>query len=252
MIVVFNAGQTELKLWNGLMNRSFTKYAFIAIFMSQCLYHSAKAGFVLVTTRAGLNETGQFNLANLGPAGTILPTSNNLTANTGEVATVSQNPSAAPARVDQSAPVYGWEGNFLPGTALIKTNYGGPVTFDFGSTQLSSFGLQIQPDIYGRFTAYISVLNASNVEIARFSQGGVSSLNADGTALFVGIAATDSASNFSKIRVGIQTGGNLFNFAYNSPAFASVPEPGTVILAGISAGLLILVKKRRSRKAITG
>lgn len=232
------------------MNRRYAVWAVLAIFVSQCFYHQAQAGFVLVTTRAGLNETGQFNLANLGPAGTLLPISNTLTASTGEVATMSQN-AGTPARVNQSAPIYGWDGNFLPGAALVATQYGGPVTFDFGSTKLNSFGLQIQPDIYGRFTAYISVLNASNVEIARFQPGGVSSLNADGSALFIGVAATDSASYFSKVRVGIVQGGNTLNFAYNSPAFASVPEPGTVILASLSVSLLVMIKRRRKRTSVS-
>lgn len=235
---------------NGLMIRNQAVLAILAVLALHCLNLSTEAGFVLVTSRAGLNQTGQFNLANLGPAGTTLPLSNSLTANTGEVATMSQN-AGSPARVDQSAATNGWAGNFLPGEALIKTQYGGPVTFDFGTTRLNSFGYQIQPDIYGRFTAYISVLDANNVEIARFTSPGISSQTADGSALFIGVAATDSASAFSKIRVGMQVGGNLFNFAYNSPSFAVVPEPGSMIFAGISLGVLVLVKKSRHRKNVS-
>ena len=228
---------------NGLMSGKHRTLIF-GLFWIALFSTTAKAGFVLVTSRTSLNATGQFNLANLGPAGTDLPISTQLTANTGEVATISQA-AGSPSRVDQSAATFGWSGNFLPGQALIWTRYGGPTTFDFGTTKLSSFGYQIQPDVYTRFTAYISVLDANNIEIARFTRDGGSNANADGSALFIGIAATDSASYFSKIRFGIQTGGNTLNFAYNSPSFAAVPEPGTVVLGVISAFALIYVKKRR-------
>jgi hypothetical protein len=236
---------------NGLMNRK-NQILMFGLLIVGLACSTTKAGFVLVTTRTDLNATGQLNLATLGPAGTTLPTSTNITANTGEVVTITQA-SGSPQRVDQSAPVFGWNGNFLPGEALIWTIYGGPVTYNFGANKVSSFGYQIQPDVYaGRFTAFISVLDDNNNEIARFTRDGASSGTPNGSALFIGVAATDSSSYFSRIRFGIQTGGNPLNFAYNSPSFAIVPEPGTVVLGVISACALVIVKKRRgvARKSV--
>lgn len=235
------------------MIRNQAVLAILAVLAFHCLNLSAEAGFVLVTSRAGLNQTGQFNLANLGPAGTTLPRSYTINSTSNEVAIISQT-SSSPQRLNERDPSNGWAGNFLPGEALIWTVYGGPVNIEFPTTQIKAIGFQIQPDGYGAFTAYISILNSSNTEIARITRSGSSNSLSDGSALFIGVAATDSNSFFSKIRFGIQNGGvNLLNFAYNDISYTNivVPEPGSMIFAGISLGVLVLVKKSRHRKNVS-
>ena len=205
------------------------------------------AGFVLITSPAGLNATGAFRLNDLGPENTPVDWVYELTANSGEKAIFSQSAGQA-LRVNEDS---SWDGNYLPGEALVWTRYGGPLVVDFGTTKLKTFGLQIQPDIFGDFGAYISVLDQAGSELVRYELTGVSTDVPDGSALFIGVGSDDSTTDFSKIQVGLTSGGNLNNFAYNSPLFQAVPEPATCVLAGIGSFFIVYLyhtgKKRGPR-----
>lgn len=211
------------------------------------LVTQSEAGFVMITSKTDLGDNGSFNLANLGMEGTSVPLSYELSASSNIKAQFSQESGSA-IRVNESS---NWDGNFAVNEALIWTRYGGPVQVDFGTTKLKTFGVQIQPDIFGPFSAYISVLDTSGTELARFSFDGNSTNLHDGSALFIGVGSDDTATNFSRVQIGLNTGGNPFNFAYNGPSFQAIPEPTTWILTGITTvyiAYLYRYKRVSSRK----
>ena len=205
--------------------------------------HNSKAGFVLVTSRSALNPSGTFTFSDLGATGTILANPFNLVATSGQTASYTQS-SASGLRADQSN---GWNGNFSPGEALVLTQFGGPVTVDFGSTKIKSFGLQIQADVAARFSAYISVLDSSGAELAKFTRTGNSTALANGSALFIGIASDSPTTDFSRVQIGISTGGNVRNVAYNAPSFQAVPEPSTNALATLAMACVAAIHRRKQQ-----
>lgn len=227
------------------MARSFRLLA--VVFALLVFAPNSKAGFVLVTSRSALNPSGTFTFSDLGASGTILANPFNLVSTSGESASFTQA-SGSGQRLDQSN---GWNGNFSPGEALVLTQFGGPVTIDFGSTQVKSFGLQIQADVLARFSAYISVLDSSGTELAKFTRTGNSTSLANGSALFIGVASDSPTTNFSRIQIGISNGGNVSNFAYNAPSFQAVPEPSTYALSALALMCLTAIhRKKRAAKML--
>jgi hypothetical protein len=217
----------------------------LAALLASGLESQSDAGFVMITSQNGLSANGSFNLANLGAEGTNVPLSYELTSNSSIKAQFSQKAGSA-FRVNESS---NWDGNFAANEALIWTRYGGPVQVDFGTTKLKTFGVQIQPDIFGPFSAYVSVLDSSGTELARFSLDGNSTNLHDGSALFIGVGSDDTATNFSRVQIGLNTGGNPFNFAYNGPSFQSIPEPTTWVLTGITT---VYIAYLYSQKRVSG
>jgi uncharacterized repeat protein (TIGR02543 family) len=110
-------------------------------------------------------------------------------------------------RVDQDAAdltfTGGWDGNFLQGTHLIAT-LSGPVTLNF-DPPVEAVGFQINGGIGpaggadgsdGAFTATIQAFDTNGASIS-YSQNGINTDTADGSAKFIGVAS-DSA-NISSI-----------------------------------------------------
>jgi len=205
----------------------------------------ADAAYYAISNQAALNANANISIAALGSNGTIM--TNPFTTNTslGSPVTFTQFSSAA-QRINQGG---GWSGNFAPNEALLATRFGGPVTLNFSGPALRTFGLQIQPDVFGRFTAYVSVLDSVGSVLATFNFTGTSTNLANNTALFIGVGSDNAATDFASVRVGILTGGNIRNFAFDSPYFQVVPEPGTYALATVAVLTLAGFGRRRSRKA---
>lgn len=205
----------------------------------------AECAYYAISNSADLNANANISIASLGSPGTIM--GNPFTTNTslGSPVTFTQFASAS-QRVNQGG---GWNGNFAPGEELLWTRFGGPVTMTFSGQPLKTFGLQIQPDVFGRFTAYVSVLNNVGAVLATFNFTGTSTNLGNDSALFIGIGSNSPATDFHSVRVGILTGGNIRNFAISSPYFQVVPEPGTYVLAGISVLTLAGVARRKNRKS---
>lgn len=205
------------------------------------------AAYYAISTQAGLNANANISIAALGSNGTLM--ANPFTTNTslGDPVTFTQFASSA-QRVNQGA---GWSGNFASNEALLLTRFGGPVTMNFTGQSLKTFGLQIQPDVYGRFTAYVSVLDSGGGVLTTFNFTGTSTNLGNNTALFIGVGSDNVATNFASVRVGILTGGNIRNFAFNSPQFqvVPIPEPGTYALAAVSVLTLAGIGRRRKRKS---
>lgn len=207
----------------------------------------ANAAYFPITTQAGLNANANISIAALGSNGTVM--TNPFTTNTslGDPVTFTQFASAA-QRVNQGA---GWNGNFAANEPLLLTRFGGPMTLNFTGQTLKTFGLQIQPDIYGRFTAYVSVLDSGGSVLTTFNFTGTSTSLGNNTALFIGVGSDNAATDFASVRIGILTGGNIRNFAFNSPQFqvVPIPEPSTYALAAVGAVTLAGIGRRRNRKS---
>lgn len=212
----------------------------VAACIACCLSDQSEAAYVMITSRADLAANGQFNLANLGPEGTSVGIQFDLTANSGTTAHFSQAAGQG-ERVNESGL---WNGNFAPNAPLIWSRYGGPVQVDFGTTKIKTFGTQIQPDMFGAFTAYIKALDSNGTELAKFEFNGTSTDKHDNSALFIGIGSDSPSTNFSRIEIGLSSGGNLLNFAYDSPSFA-VPEPATWVLSGVAMSAVVLAHRRK-------
>jgi uncharacterized protein (TIGR03382 family) len=174
---------------------------------------------------------------------------------------------AAFVRLDQSA---GWYGNFSPGESLLWTYYGGPVSLDFGPLGVTALGLQIQPDLYGEYTAQLDVFDAAGGLLNSVTGTGLSTALGDGSALFLGLQGN---SSFHSARVSIQSGASLDSFAIGAvdftavglppvapvapmmtelgvlnlpvvPSATAVPEPATFTLAVLAVGGLAWLRRR--------
>lgn len=226
--------------------RALNRWPLIAIVVGLVQYGAtAKAAYFPISNQAGLNANANISIAALGSNGTVM--TNPFVTNTsmGDPVTFTQFSSAA-QRVDQGS---SWNGNFATGEQLLWTRFGGPVTLDFTGPALKTFGLQIQPDVFGRFTAYVSVLDSGGTPIATFNFTGTSTNLGNDSAVFIGVGSDDPSTDFSRVRFGILTGGNIRNFAFSSPEFQVVPEPGTYALATVAVLTLAGLGRRRKRKA---
>lgn len=169
-------------------------------------------------------------------------------------------------RVDQGGD---WGGSFALGSKLLATTNvnatANPATFDFEGTALESFGIQLQPNDLGAYTATIEGLDSSGTVLGSFTRSGVSTTAADGSALFLGIAS-DGTSDFSRVRIAITAsgGGNIGGYAFGPAEFrlvalpAVVPEPGTLAsavvggLIGLGVVWMARMADRRSRALFGG
>jgi hypothetical protein len=214
----------------------------IAVGIGQ-LCSTAQGAYYSISSEAALNANAHVSIAALGSAGAVMTNPFSTTTTLGSPVTFTQFASAS-QRVNQGGT---WNGNFAAQEPLLWTRYGGPITMNFSGAPLRTFGLQIQPDVYGRFTAYVSVLDSVGAVLATFNFTGTSTNLGNDSALFIGVGSTDASTDFHSVRVGIVTGGNIRNFAINSPYFQVIPEPGTYALGVIGTITLAGIGRRRKK-----
>lgn len=162
----------------------------------------AHAGFVFVSSSAGLAANDSIDWSSLGAPGTPIANPFDVMSTGGVTAHVSQLGSPS---FQTRAQGTNWAGNFAPGAALLYTaGSNGPVTIDFANTAtVQAAGAQIQPNYYGTFTGVIEALAADGSVLASFNVKNALSNNlGDGSALFIGIQATGGDS-FDKIRFSV-------------------------------------------------
>ena len=147
-----------------------------------------------------------------------------------------------------------WSGNFSNGMGLI---YNGVLTLgnDPGGILLSldnpayGVGAYIQNDIYGSFTATISLYDAAFNLLGTFSAPGVSDNNV-GTALFIGAYDTSADVSYALF----DTNDDIFAIGsakLMTQQYNPVPEPGTLALLVPSAlGLAGVIRRRFSSKEV--
>ncbi len=184
---------------------------------------SARAGLILVTTRAGLGGTDTIDWGQLGGTGTGITNPVLVTSTGGVPATVSQATTGA-ERVNQGN---GWSGNFAPGDRVYWTtgNGGaGPVTLNFGTRNFSGVGAQIEADFFGPFTARLEAFNASGASLGFVTESGVSNSNNDNSAIFLGVLST--GNDIAKVVFSLTAAASSpTDFALNDVSLAPAPAP---------------------------
>ncbi|MGO9600461.1 MAG: PEP-CTERM sorting domain-containing protein [Isosphaeraceae bacterium] len=155
---------------------------------------------------------------------------------------------------DEQSPPGAFQGNFAPGDKLLWTGASGgtpnrgPITLNFGSNLISGGGAQIMPDGYGSFTAVIQAFDKNGNLLGSFTEVGNATSAADNSAIFIGIY--DSSPEIASIKIG-DNGAldfviNKFDFVTTSTA---VPEPASLIMAGIAATATFAFRRwRRAAK----
>jgi hypothetical protein len=157
-------------------------------------------------------------------------------------------------RLDEGVNVFS---DFVPGANLLYTNNntgcglqgcgggtiggGGSGPADiFFSAGAGAFGLQAQTQVLGDETFTISVYDALTL-LGAFDVSGISAQRQDGSALFLGAAATDG-DLITRVHITstVVQGGYSVNddFFIGPVTFAPVPEPPSSALLG--GGLLLL------------
>jgi len=137
-----------------------------------------------------------------------------------------------------------WLGNFDYGENLVWTGNpafgvggGGPFIIEL-LNPVGGIGFGIQADLYGPFTALVSIYDSNLNFQTNLVFSGVSSGLENGSNLFIGIQDT-TAVNIGAIVIDSFSGGYPWDhdFAMDAVSFNyTTPEPGTMVLLG--SGLL--------------
>jgi hypothetical protein len=206
--------------------------------------------FTIYGSRAAQNPSDIIDWTQLGLAGTQLTTPQLVFTFNGNPVLVGNQNESNFLREDEGN---GWTGNFDYGESLVWTgnpifqNGGlGPFAMVFGNP-VGSFGFDIQADMYGPFTATVSILDPSfHFLTSQVFTGGNSTNAEDGSALFVGMGDL-SGNNIGAILIGTDSGNPTYanDFAIDDPSFAQTPEPGTAsLLAGALLGVAGLARRK--------
>jgi hypothetical protein len=126
------------------------------------------------------------------------------------------------------------------------------MTFFFNSL-IRGFGLQIQANYGGSFTAELEACDASNVSLGSVTLAGNSTNAGDDGAIFIGVlsSAIDIRAVLVKAPIASMSPDD---FAINGPRIQTgadaVPEPASIALAGAALlGLACLRRKSGKRQA---
>jgi hypothetical protein len=155
--------------------------------------------------------------------------------------------------------------DFVPGTSLLYTNNnnscglhgciggsiggggGGPVDILF-SSGVVTVGLQAETQVLGRETFTISAYN-DLMQLGTFDISGITGQRQDGSALFLGVAATDG-DVITRVHITSTVMQNNFvfrdDFFFGPLTFQWVPEPGSGILSLVAfvTGAIAIVRHR--------
>lgn len=144
----------------------------------------------------------------------------------------------------------GWNGDFNTGDHLVwnggsTDGTDGTITFTLGQS-VSGFGLQIQANAFGAFTADVAAYDGLGNLIGSFNVNG-NNIPQLGTAPFLGVSS--SQMNIAKVVYSLSTSGGVgFGLAVNQVSIRQcnvVPEPASIAALGI--GAIALVRRRRSK-----
>jgi hypothetical protein len=151
----------------------------------------------------------------------------------------------------------GWTGNFALGDHLVVFGGAGPsdlhgslLGIDFLGPLVYGFGVQIQSEQPGPFTAHVGVIGDKGIVLGVFDVVGNSTADEDNSAAFLGVL--DTTASISVIGFSVDGGRtrlaiNTLDIVRTAPVVAALPEPGTLAL--LAVGLIGLgAVRRRERK----
>jgi hypothetical protein len=165
--------------------------------------------------RSNINSFGANDYYDWGTLGlgTTVNNSSTVTSNLGKSATIQASASGTFQILKQSLTPNtltgtGWNGNFTPGDNLLSTNStGGPITITFTNPVHGAL-TQIQRNAFGDFTANLTAYGVNNNTLGTFSLAGLSTSNADNSAIFIGVK--DSTASIAKLTFSV-TGNEYFS-----------------------------------------
>ena len=159
--------------------------------------------------RSDINSFGAndyYDWGTLGP-GTTVNNFSTVTSNLGKSATISQASASGTFQILKQSLTPntwsegGWNGNFTPGDNLLSTNStGGPITITFTNPVHGAL-TQIQRNAFGNFTANLTAYGVNNNTLGTFSLAGLSTSNADNSAIFIGVK--DSTASIAKLTFSV-------------------------------------------------
>ncbi|MEO8427315.1 MAG: hypothetical protein ABI651_09415 [Verrucomicrobiota bacterium] len=196
-----------------------------------------------VSARSDLNATDRLDWNTVGVEYTLLP--NPFTGQTtpGQIGVTLSAPSGVSfERVNEGS---GWVGNFSPGEPLLWTfDYSGPVTFRFNQP-LQAIGLDLQPATLSPFVATAEAFGSDSSSLGTLAISGTASSSS-----FLGLRSDSGEISSLVISLTLPDGG-YDAFAFNGPAIAAIPEPGTMSLftLAIAMAALTRVLPRAGRKS---
>jgi hypothetical protein len=191
----------------------------------------AQAGVVEVTDFASLAANDAIHWGQLGPDFTALPRSVGATTAGGLAVTARTRDSSGLLRIDEGG---SWIGNFSPGDKLLNNNSTkySPLTIMF-ATPVFGAGADIQLDGNQPFTATIRAFDGNRL-LGTFTEGGVSTQDENGSAIFIGVK--DTNAEITRIVFGLSHPPKTdSDFAIDSLRVrtSAVPEPSSLILLGL-------------------
>ena len=166
--------------------------------------------------RSHINSFGANDYYDWGTLGlgTTVNNFSTVTSNLGKSATISQASASGTFQILKQSLTpntltgTGWNGNFTPGDNLLSTNStGGPITITFTNPVHGAL-TQIQRNAFGDFTANLTAYGVNNNTLGNFSLAGLSTSNADNSAIFIGVK--DSTASIAKLTFSV-TGNEYFS-----------------------------------------
>lgn len=191
----------------------------------------------------------------LGPSFSVLSTPQAWTTFGGPTGLVGVEGGGTFERLDQGN---GWNGNFLPGSALIWNQGHGDFLFAF-DTPVAGVGMAVQADLYGPFVATLSLYDSSLNLLHATVMNGVSNPNADGSAIFISWDSASSDIFYARINVKDWQGGGSMAACTMSlkpdpgrppgidpcTNYSPTPEPGSLPLLGTGVlGVIWTIRRK--------
>jgi hypothetical protein len=154
----------------------------------------SSAQAITFVTALGTND--YYDWGTLGLGNTVSNPST-VTSNLGNNATISQAGGSFEIRQQSNS----WNGNFAPGdNVLWSKGANGPITIAFANPVFGA-GAKIQRNIFGLFTANLTAYDVSNNSLGTFNLPGLSTSNADNSAIFIGVK--DSTASIAKLTFSV-------------------------------------------------
>lgn len=218
----------------------------LAIASSALLSSGEVKALTLVTSRAAIGATDFIDWGQLGTSFTIVNDPIQVTSNLGEVVTVSKGISSpSQIRVQGNS----WNGNFANQDNLLFTNTVSnainPISLFNFSNGILAGGLQIQPSVYGSFTARIQAFDTANSSLGFFDVIGSSTDEGNNSAIFIGVTSDTPIAKLSYSIISPLLANGVSDFSINRFDFKPVPAPLPIL--GVAAALSY---SRQMRKRI--